>query len=1029
MVARHRPPSLYHLVLPPDGGWSLAPIENMLRGLRTASDTFSLEMYGRAGVTRYLVRSDAGSLLQGLVTAHYPQSRADLVQDLDDPAHGDWLRLTADEEAVVLPLWLGKRPFLPLKTYSDRDLRETEFDPLTSMVGHLSGIGRWSPGGSGDRLGYRLVLHPAPEQWARNYQRRIQARRDGDDKAVTASSSSGRDQASASATGFGILGFAALAGMAYFNWEWYQAGDYLRMALLDGGGGLALTGGLWGMYKFNSRRSRNYIDEELVEEKIKSLAFRAELQLIRIYSGGDADRDIAEESLERLADSVRQFDNPAGNMWRRGAFRTVTGADFDHDVGDEGLADASRVLSWYNAGRAQKTILSAREVATLWHMPLGAAEAASSERAQSVLLTPYLDGLDKDGPLVGYTPQNHPVHMPDSALAKHTLILGRTGTGKSTLIKQVIYHKMLLKARGEDDTAIVVVDPHADLVRDIMRVVPPSIANQVMLLDLGRDDRIPAVNLIDPTLAPDRDRCVDTIIQTLKGVSDTWGGRLQNILDNGLKALHEYNAHPETPRSHMATLLDLNKLMEDGKVVGTGRDARAEPSAYQKHVLERVSDGHVRAWFKQFQNWPRDTRAEALGPVVSRISGYAGNARAKVVLGQRESTIVFSDVLRTGKIVLVSLASGTIGREPAALMGGTIVSLLYSALLEQEKLPPAQRAKCLLIADEFQTITGTDWEGMLAESRKYGCALMLATQSLAVLDKPERKLQDGIMSNTACLVAYQISAKDADIVSHQMGHLRVTETDLVSLDPHHAYVRITTADKSLPVFSLKTLPPPELEHGSDAAIAAVEAAMFDYTTDRMAALERLNSEALTFVTGDDEKVGPSGEARITERSASGDQASSSRRANPYRRAMPNAEKVVVETVPGLTAEQVAASAYTPSLLNQILHGADHDPGVRAIVDIRLRGRVRARTQEREKELAQREEELNARIAELEAAGRLPSGPPDAPPAVPADAARPSSAAATAAASDGPANSGDPVDSQLEALRHELEIAGVELGEV
>lgn len=988
MSARERAPSLYHLVLPPDGGWSLAPIENMLRGLRTLSDTFSLEMYGRSGVTRYMVRSDAGSLLQGLVTAHYPQSRADLVQNPDDPAHGDWLRLSDDEEAMVLPLWLDKRVYLPLKTYTDHDLRESEFDPLTSMVGHLSGMGRWADGKSSDRIGLRLLLHPAPEDWARGWQRRTQARRDGDDKANAGGASSGRDQAAATMGALGILALAAFVGVAYFNWEWYEAREYARMAMLDAGTLVGGAAALWAYLKFNGARSRHYLDEELVEEKLKSLAFFGELQLIRIYSGGDADRDLVSESLNRLVDSVRQFDNPAGNMWRKGAFRTVVGADLDHEHGDAGLASPGQVLQWYNRGRSRKSILSAREVASLWHMPLGTVEAGSMERAQSVLLTPYLDGLDKDGPLVGYTPQGLPVHMPDSALEKHTLILGRTGTGKSTLIKQVIYHKMLLKARGEDRTAIVVVDPHADLVRDILRVVPVGLADQVMLLDLGRDDRIPAVNLMDPQLFPDRDRCVDTIIQTLKGVSDTWGGRLQNILDNGLKALHEYNAHPETDRSSMLTLLDLNKLMEDGKVVGTGRDARAEPSAFQEHVLERVSDGHVRAWFKQFQNWPRDTRAEALGPVVSRISGYAGNARAKVVLGQRESTIVFSDVLRDGKIVLVSLASGTVGKEPAALMGGTVVSLLDSALREQEKLPPAMRSKCLLIADEFQTITGTDWEGMLAEVRKYGCALMLATQSLAVLDKPERKLQDGIMSNTACLVSYQISAKDADIVSHQMGHLRVTDTDLVSLDPHHAYVRITTADKSLPVFSLKTLPPPELEHGSDAALAAVESAMYEYTTDRLEALARINSEALNFVMGADEKVGTSGDRVINERSpnrAASPQAATpppSARSNPFARAMPAAAAEAAKPqVPGLTDEQLAESIFAPSVIRQLLSVADTDPAIRAVGDLRTKGRVRAAMREREEQFALREKELEARIAELEAAGlgvgapSASSGPP------------------------------------------------------
>ena len=94
--------------------------------------------------------------------------------------------------------------------------------------------------------------------------------------------------------------------------------------------------------------------------------------------------------------------------------------------------------------------------------------------------------------------------------------------------------------------------------------------------------------------------------------------------------------------------------------------------------------------------------------------------RAAVIMGQRESTINLSDILSEGLVLLVSTAQGTIGVGPAALMGGTMVSLIESAIRDQEHMPADKRAKCLLVCDEFQTVTGANWEGMLAESRKYG---------------------------------------------------------------------------------------------------------------------------------------------------------------------------------------------------------------------------------------------------------------------------------------------------------------------
>ena len=456
-----------------------------------------------------------------------------------------------------------------------------------------------------------------------------------------------------------------------------------------------------------------------------------------------------------------------------------------------------------------------------------------------------LEGLDTGAP-VGFTvgSQELQVCLPDSAIAEHGLFIGKSGTGKSTMIKHVVNHRLQEKARGVSNGAIVVIDPHGDLVQDILQIVPPEIAHKVRLLHLGRTDRIPAINMMDPQIFTDRDRCVDTIIDTLRHLWEGWGPRLQDILDCGLKAIYEYNCHEDTQRSEMLTMLDILWLLEDGKVTRNGRTETVEQTPFQQHVLSRVNDPDVVRWFGMFMNWPRDTRAESLGPVQSRMGSYASNARSKVLMGQRESTIILSDVLKEEQVLLVATASGTIGKGPAALMGGTIVSLIDSALRDQEKLPIAERKKCLLIADEFQTITGTDWEGLLAEIRKYGCSILLATQSVARLDTPERKLKDGVLGNCGCLISYQISSADAQIISGEMGREWVTEEDLIGVDPHCCYAKINLSTKAVPAFSLRTLPPPEIGKDPTAAIAAIESGLFAYTCDFDEALARITAELL-----------------------------------------------------------------------------------------------------------------------------------------------------------------------------------------
>ena len=141
---------------------------------------------------------------------------------------------------------------------------------------------------------------------------------------------------------------------------------------------------------------------------------------------------------------------------------------------------------------------------------------------------------------------------------------------------------------------------------------------------------------------------------------------------------------------------------------------------------------------------------------------------------------------------MVSKSQGAIGGQPAALMGDTMVSLVEAALRDQGKIDPSLRAKCMLVCDEFQTVAGANWEGMMAEIRKYGGSLVLATQSLARLDTPERKLKAGILGNIGVLLAYQMSAEDAHIVAPEMDSEGVQDRFLVNANPHNCYARITS---------------------------------------------------------------------------------------------------------------------------------------------------------------------------------------------------------------------------------------------
>ena len=1003
-LGKDRRLSVFNVVAPQDGGWSLTPMENLLRGLRGHDNCVAMEIYGRDGIVGYSLRTTAGETMAGMMHAYYPQARLDKktyengisVGDLDVK---DWLHLDEDEFALVQTLSLEQESYLPLRILDDRTIEQSRMDPLAGVIGLLSSSSRSGGEFAGDRLGVRLVVKPAAENWNAPWRNRMQERRDGDDRNRPPGGGGQQSSGMSFSAMAAIGGLAAIAGLNYWLWS---EGHRLPLVPLNAALGLLGMGGYWLYKKFTPARRRQYIDEELIDAKLKSLAFYSELQLVRIYRHV-ADEEVARVSLENLVDCLRSFDDPVGNSWKVGKIRPYRGVEVYQEGPKHPFLGGNESLDFLEKHGAAHTIMSAREVASLWHMPLGMDEMASMERTAAGMLVPYLADLLEDGedagPLVGIAEgTDHEIRLPESSVRKHSIILGRSGVGKSTMIKHVIHHKLQRKAAGLDRGAVVVIDPHADLVRDIMQMVPPEIADKVRLLDFGRTDRVPGINLVDPYLFTDRDRCVDTIVNTVRHLWDAWGNRLEDLLKRGLSIIYEYNSHPDTGREDMLTMLDILALLDGGQTVGRGNEARVEKSPYQKHVLSRVSDPRLHQWFDAFLEWAPQTRSEAVGPVHSRIGAYASNVRASTIMGQNESTILLSDILSEGLVLLVSSAQGTVGVQPAALMGGTMVSLVEAALRDQEKLAFEDRNSCLLVCDEFQTVTGADWEGLLAEIRKYGGALMLATQSLARLDTAERKLKAGILGNVGVIVGYQMSAEDAAIISPEMDEDRVKRPYLVNLNPHCCYVRINSDKKCYPAFSMRTLAPPDKVAGSDLSRAAVLESSREYTVDMKEIQKKLdegvrsqldmNKLAAAGGGGGSAAAGNAGggqkskretslfnmamESTRTQQGAGGggnegrrEQELEERKKQELRRTL-DRERETKGTLRGVPVDQIRESVMSRELMEQLAKVPANDPGLKGIVDKvvgdQVRSRVRSGLREKEREIEQLKADYEARLA-------------------------------------------------------------------
>ena len=359
----------------------------------------------------------------------------------------------------------------------------------------------------------------------------------------------------------------------------------------------------------------------------------------------------------------------------------------------------------------------------------------------------------------------------------------------------------------------MVVDPHADLVAGILEQVPESLIDMVRLIDLADESRTPGINLLDTRVFADRDRTADSVVRVARGLWEQWGPRMQSILEQTVKTLHEANEHPDTAGEQQHTILDGLRLLSD--------------QAFRGSVLARVSDPYILEWWaRDFGNWHRQYRAEALAPVQTRLSYYASSKRARAILGQPRSTIDLRETILDGGILLVSTAQGVVGRDVAALVGASLLNLVDSVIREQGGLAFSQRRGALIVVDEMQSMPGVDYESMLSELGKFGASFILATQSLAKLSDLSLTMRDTLLANVGCLAVFQVAGNDARQLVWELGRDRVGEDDIVSLDVHHCYVRATVGKERMPAFSMMVRKP---EDGDPSIAERIRAAASAYT--------------------------------------------------------------------------------------------------------------------------------------------------------------------------------------------------------
>ena len=820
-------PVVISVALPRQSDRTLLSVQNMMGSL-IGLGAFSLDVVGDFRGIRLMARCQgrmAASFRRALV-GYYPQSRLDAVAPESDP-----LLLAPGEVAFSRSLRVEGLETLPIMTYDDSDIAMSGSDPILGLMGAMSSLRE------GERVLARLALRGLPRDWASEYRLlamsgagSVNQTMADQERAAAAQSEGGIDMVL-------LLPVIALGYVGFQAYSKYSQGDTFGAALWVGGSLAAAAAGGYVYFRFLKPKPPVYMDPRQVELRVSGAAFEAEAQLT-VIQGAEWAESRAYDLLDDLSAAYAHFDNPIGSTFKQE--ETVRGVPEHYlklaDVGAQaphptGLAALGTL---FKRQSSERSMLGAKEISALWHPTAAADETHSMERRTFRSIPPAYNEI-VDGALVGENESggvSRPVFFPDSALRSHHLYVASTRMGKSTMMRHIVEHKMRQKALGLDDDAIVVIDPHSDLVHGLMELCPPEIADQVRVIDLGDPDRVPGINLLDTAVFSDRDLTCDGIVHVAKGLWENWGSRMQNILEHLVKSLHEANSSM-SDREKQYTLLDGHEAL------GSTR----EHIDFRNKLLRQVDDPYLKRWWRQeFEGWDDRLRTEACAPVQTRLAYYGSSIRARRIIGQPKSTLDIRETIQGGGILLVATSQAFVGRDVASLLGACVLNLVDAVIRNQGVLPPSERRGCLVVVDEMQSIPGVDYEGMLGEVGKFGGSLVVATQSLTKLDELSETMRDTLLANVSCLCAFRVSGTDATRLRVELGADRIEEHDIVGLPRHHCYARIPGPSGDPILVSMKVRPPSE---GDPESFRAIRAEMPAYTRS-VAEVDRLLRDRVSF---------------------------------------------------------------------------------------------------------------------------------------------------------------------------------------
>lgn len=487
----------------------------------------------------------------------------------------------------------------------------------------------------------------------------------------------------------------------------------------------------------------------------------------------------AEHFMEEIANSFASYNNPAGNylvlrrpfLWQKNRF-------------------VNAMLSRSKFFMPTRQILNVAEIASMYHFPtMNVANIPNISWYKTILSDPpenlpVAEGITEDekGEINFFARTEFKNKATVFGLKKtdrrrHVYIIGKTGTGKSTLIANMAINDM------RNNRGFCIIDPHGDLCETILNYVPSFRINDVIYLDPSDQEHAFAINPLEVKNPQQSELIVSGIVAIFRKLYDfSWGPRLEYILRNTLLSIINL---PD------ATFLMIPDILTN--------------SNFRKKVVGELTDPVLRNfWLNEFNTMPERMKAEALSPILNKVGQFLSAKAIRNIVKNPQSTIDLEKIMNEGKILLLNLSQGKLGEDNAALLGAMTITKFQLAAMGRVTMPEEQRRDFYLYVDEFQNFATSSFVKILSEARKYRLNLLMANQYTAQVPEDVRS---AIFGNVGTMLSFLIGAEDTPIIAKEFSE-RFKEEDLLALGNHRAIIKLAIDGVTQSPFLCTTLPLP-----------------------------------------------------------------------------------------------------------------------------------------------------------------------------------------------------------------------------